>query len=774
MKNKLLLIAMLFQFAFAKSQCCNYTLSMHDSYGDGWNGGYLEVFINNTSIGTYSGLNYASTATFQVCDGDSLKLIYTAGAYENENTYQLFDAAWNNIFVNGPNPTVGVALATTGNCSSLSNPGNHPCTAIPIDTTQCLIYDNTGFPNSGIVAGCANFQGHDMWFQTIVPPSGNILIATDSGSLGDTGMAIWTDTSCTNVHTSIACDDDSGIGYFSEISLYNLIPGQQIFIQIWGYGGATGTFQLCVHNLQKVVLDSTELPLVMINTLGNPVVQNVKSDAMMYIKYNGAGTFTHINDSANVYSGHIGIAVHGASSAGYPQIPYSIETRTDSATSINVQILGMPAESDWILISNYNDRSFIRNTLATKIFREAGNYSTRQQLCEVFVDSAYQGVYVFSEKIKRDSGRVNIGKMNSFSNFGDALTGGYILQQNIWDASNSFQSNYSPIDHPGFDVHYLYEYPSVDSITPIQKTFIASYVDSLEGALYSANFTDTSTGYRKFMDVKSFIDYFIVNELSRNADGFKKSIFYNKDKHSNGNDKLKMGPVWDFDWAWKDLGGCSIYQNQNGSGWAHHNNDCGTDVYSNGYFVRLFQDTTFCNQLRCTWENYRQTILDTSYLFGYIDSIRNLVQHAQARHFQMWHTLGTSGPAPEIGNIATTYNAEMDTMKAWITRRLIWLDDSIPGHCYQVDHSGIMESSSSNLLHYYPNPSNGTIHFEGTINSSSPLQLHIYDLVGKLVNRVALQSGAVKFNYQLNKKGVYYFTISNNKEILQHGKLIIL
>ena len=144
MKNKLLLIAMLFQFAFAKSQCCNYTLSMHDSYGDGWNGGYLEVFINNTSIGTYSGLNYASTATFQVCDGDSLKLIYTAGAYENENTYQLFDAAWNNIFVNGPNPTVGVALATTGNCSSLSNPGNHPCTAIPIDTTQCLIYDNTG------------------------------------------------------------------------------------------------------------------------------------------------------------------------------------------------------------------------------------------------------------------------------------------------------------------------------------------------------------------------------------------------------------------------------------------------------------------------------------------------------------------------------------------------------------------------------------------------------------------------------------------------------
>ena len=761
----------LFQNATIKAQCCNYTLSMHDSYGDGWNGGYLDVYINASLVGTYSAANYFTSVNFLICDGDSLKLVYTAGSYENENSYQLFDAAWNPLFSNGPNPQVGIVYTTTGNCSTLAVPGNYPCTAIPLDTGQCIIADNTGFPISGYNAGCASNNGPDIWFKVTVPPTGCVSIATDSGSINDTGLAIWTDTTCTNLH-SLACDDDSGVGYFSFISLYNLVPGQQLYVQVWGYNGATGTFRICANTLHKIVLDSTNLPLVMINTLGNTIVQNTKVNAHMYIKYNGPGTIVHFTDSANVYNGDIGIAIHGASSAGYPQHPYSIETRTTLGLPNNVPLLGMPAQNDWVMISNFNDLSLVRNTLAHKLFREMGNYSPRNILCETFVDSAYQGIYVFCEKLKRDHNRVNIAKLTLQDNTGDSVSGGYILQQNIWDASNSFQSNYSPIDHPGLDVHYLYEYPAFDSITPAQKTYIASYIDSLETALYSSNFSDSAAGYRKYLDTKSFIDYFLVNELSRNNDGFKKSVFFNKNRYSKGG-KFKAGPIWDFDWAWKDLYGCSMFFNSNGSGWAYLINDCATDNNSNGYYVRLLQDTTFCNELRCRYNYFRLSILSTPYINNYIDSMKTLVQQAQARHFQKWPILGMSGPAPEMNAVATTYDGVMDTLKSWINRRLTWLDANMPGHCQPV-HLDVKPLNTHAGLNYFPNPSTGLIHFEGRLPDTSPLVMTVYDVTGKEIDRKNLPSGTINFDYRIEEKGVYYFKINNNTGMIQYGKLIIL
>jgi spore coat protein CotH len=79
----------------------------------------------------------------------------------------------------------------------------------------------------------------------------------------------------------------------------------------------------------------------------------------------------------------------------------------------------MPVENDWVLLSNYNDRSLIRNTLAYKLFGEMGNYSVKTSLCEVLIDSAYRGIYVFGEKIKRDNNRVNIAKLTTSDNAGD-------------------------------------------------------------------------------------------------------------------------------------------------------------------------------------------------------------------------------------------------------------------------------------------------------------------------------------------------------------------
>lgn len=399
-----------------------------------------------------------------------------------------------------------------------------------------------------------------------------------------------------------------------------------------------------------------------------------------------------------------------------------------------------------------------------------GQYAPRTHLCELNLNDQYQGIYLFGEKIKRDAGRVDIAKLTEFDIAGDDLTGGYIIGQNLWNNENSFESNYSPIDHPELNVHFLYNYPDEDIITPEQKTYIAAFVDSLETALYAPDFTDAENGYRKYLDVQSFIDYFLVNEVARNGDGFKKSVYFHKDKNSNGS-KLKAGPIWDFDWAWKNIYECDIVSQIDGSGWAHHVNDCPTDNNSCGWYIRLLQDDTFRNELHCAYESYRTTMLDTAFMFQYIDSIVGRVENAQARHFEKWPILGVSGPAPDIGPVPTTYADEITAFKAWITLRLDWLDANMPGLCQSV---GLAEVAVSDPLSIFPNPSNGRVTIQGDLRGSSAGQLNMYDVTGREVSSIPIAAGAVSVDHEMPGTGTYYFKLYENSTLVQTGKLVVL
>ncbi len=132
-------------------------------------------------------------------------------------------------------------------------------------------------------------------------------------------------------------------------------------------------------------------------------------------------------DPGNIYTGKVGIEIRGRYSANLPQKPYGFETRDEAGNNLNVPILGMPEENDWILTANYNDKAFLRNFLAFELFRKMGHYAPRTVYCEVVLNDAYQGIYLLGEKIKRDKNRVDIAKLNPDENSGDDLTGGYIF-----------------------------------------------------------------------------------------------------------------------------------------------------------------------------------------------------------------------------------------------------------------------------------------------------------------------------------------------------------
>ena len=437
---------------------------------------------------------------------------------------------------------------------------------------------------------------------------------------------------------------------------------------------------------QSIPASGTNLPIVILTTTNGvnvPEEWETKVGGTMKMINNGPGRLNHVTDSTSDYNGLITIIKRGESSTYYPQAPYAVTTVTSSGANNNVSVLGMPADNDWVLISLYNDRSFMRNLLAYKISNELGHYTSRSFLCEVLLNGDYRGVYIFGEKIKQGDGRVDIAKLKTTDTAGDDLTGGYIFKDDVWDsvATDGWESRYHPIDHPGMYVHFLYDYPKPGTIVPKQEAYIQSFIDSFETVLYSDHFADSGAGYHFYINDTSFVDYGIVNEVSRNPDGFKKSCYFYKDKNSHDR-HLFNAPVWDFDWAWKNVDDGSQYGNTDGSGWSYRINDDSAiaDAISPGWFVRLLQDCSFTTTFRDRYYASRGSFISLGVMNHFIDSVATILQvdSAEERHFERWGTLGVDGPTPEPHPLPTTYQGEVDALKAWIKTRLTWLDANMP------------------------------------------------------------------------------------------------
>ena len=560
----------------------------------------------------------------------------------------------------------------------------------------------------------------------------------------------------------VGCQEDGcqspnySAAYNSKITAQLLVANTTYFIVVDGYSASSnGDYQLNIN--ESVGLnapDSTNIPLIMINTNNQLIVDEPKINVDFKVIDNFPNSLNYPTDSGNIYSGIAGIEIRGSYSATLPQKPYGIETRDTQGNNNNVSLFGMPQENDWILIANYNDKTFLRNVLSFDLFEKMGHYAPRTKLCEVVVNNIYNGIYVFTEKIKRDNGRVDIAKLDLDDNFGDSLTGGYIFRVDYWNQNNSWISNYNNPNFPNDAVRYVYNYPDYDEITVQQKNYIQNLVGDFEDALWSNDFENPILGYRPYINTRSFIDYFIVNEFARNVDGFKKSRNFYKDKSSKDS-LIYAGPVWDFDWAYKDHSSSMI----NGSGWRHDYSGP-TDVKPPGWYIRLLQDTTFANELNCRYFNLRNTILDTTNIFSFIDSLSSMVSEPQNRHYTRWPILGINVGTPEIGNQPTSYSGEIIKFKSWINERLIWLDANMPGNCPNVS---VSENKKTYVV-TYPNPSSDIVN----IYSEALLKnIKLFDNVGRLIFK---KENIYSKNFQMNVSDLHgFFTFKielSNKEVI--------
>ena len=525
---------------------------------------------------------------------------------------------------------------------------------------------------------------------------------------------------------------------------------------------------------QTVNFTQSTLPIVIINTNGAAIPDVEKITAKMKILFKGTGQINYLTDQTFHFDGIIGIETRGSSSQFISEKkPYSIEVRDSVGEDRAVTLLGMPKESDWALIAPYSDKSLIRDAVIYQVAGSMMAWSPRTRLCEVVLNGDYRGVYVLTEKIKHDKNRVNISKADSTATTGDALTGGYILKidkstGNLPGFPAGFSSFFSnSTSDPNKKTFFQYEYPSADDIKPAQKTYIQTAVADMERAMSLSNpsFSDPSVGYPKYWDTQSLVDFFIINELSRNVDGYRLSTFFYKDKNAI-NSKFKMGPVWDFNLG---LGNADYCSGSNVSGWAMNFNDiCPADSWGIPFWWRnLMADFNFRKQLKVRWQQLRTTTLSIPRINNMIDSLAISLNDASKRNFQKWPILGRYvWPNPFIG---ATYESEINYLKRWTADRIAWMDGQI--EIFPTGRKEILEKAI-----VYPNPSVSGFTFEYILKNPQEIKLLIFNNLGQLVYQKTAQQGTGNQQLFWDDKnaagGLYFYEIQADNIRRMAGKIV--
>jgi spore coat protein CotH len=510
---------------------------------------------------------------------------------------------------------------------------------------------------------------------------------------------------------------------------------------------------------------SSDLPIIIINTNGQVIPDDPKITATMSIIDNGPGTRNNLTDPYNNYNGFIGIETRGESSQMFPKKSYSVETVDAVGDNINVELLGFPAENDWILYAPYTDKSMMRNEITFKLSRDIGRYATRTRACEVVLNGDYQGIYTLMEKIKVDNNRVDIASLKPDEISGDDLTGGYILRVDKLDPNDYASWNSGGIDFQYFD-------PQGEDLVSQQQLYIRNFIAAVNTSISGSGFANPETGYAKYIDVPSFIDNMLITELGVNVDGYRYSTYMYKDKDNNGG-KLVLGPLWDFNLAYGNVDYFSLGQSPT-AGWLY------TD-FRMFWFPRLMQDANFKNKMKTRWDSLRDDELSNARITSLIDSMAASLSESQARNYERWPILNEDvWPNQYVGG---SYAAEVAWFKNWIITRANWMDANLPGVIITDPDpdpdpvTGINDEFIRAGLSVYPNPGKDIFTIVWQNSSNQPCEVQIVNLLGQEVYSGLQSSSSLTWKGETTtgkniQRGIYIVSVKNSRGARIITKLI--
>ncbi len=478
---------------------------------------------------------------------------------------------------------------------------------------------------------------------------------------------------------SVSADQES----FSPTDLG--IESAQSTIQIVAASGQTSastpvTLTVALSNPSFAPASSAiNLPIVEIDTGGQSI--DVENDVPGTFTVTSAdGSITYDNDTGATFH------LHGNSTAEMPKKPYHVKlgTSVDLLTAMGLSCPYVTSKGkavcdkskSYILLANYDDKSLLRDWAASALANAipmGGPYLTsapgsptpsgdpsvlmpwapHSMFVELYVNGAYEGNYQLIEEVKVDSNRVNIPELSDAST---DTTGGYLLEIDQYQQEDYYWTTPQGVDIGLIDPDYT---PPPDPVEQTQESYITGEVDTAEAALFGANFTDPSTGWRAWLDEAAAVNFYIVNDVMGNVDGgdFFSSDYLYKNADSN---LIYMGPIWDFDIS---SGNVNYYYITDP-----------TAPYMQvlaPWYVRLFEDPGFESDVATQWNALKNNGVLSNWVKSIVAEAQTLEQ-SQVNNFGRWPMQGIEvWPNAEA---AGSYDGEVTYLTDWIDLRIGYLD----------------------------------------------------------------------------------------------------
>lgn len=474
---------------------------------------------------------------------------------------------------------------------------------------------------------------------------------------------------------------------------------------------------------------TTNLPSVIIHTADAQDVV-VKE---LYIK----GIVSVVSENGTeIYTDSLEIKGRGNASWDFPKKPYRLKLNNKA------KLLGMPArEKNWTLISNYGDKTLMRNLLAFDLSQRLEMpYTPAGKPVDVFLNGEYKGTYQLCDQVEVASARVPVEKIPAATNALPDLSGGYLLEMDAYayNEISWFESGRNRIP-------VTIKYPKDDEIISAQRNYIVNHFNQMEASVYSSSYTSPTAGFRKYLDTETFLRHFLIGEMSGNTDTYW-SVYMYKFRNTIGDpskDKFYFGPVWDYDIAYEnDSRTYPINQNQS---WIYNS----TGSTANGvhdWVNRLFSDPLMMTDLKKIYAGYRdRNVVSADVLKSVVDRYADEINQSQQLNFTRWNILNQR--VHMNFRALGSYRAEVEAMKTFISERVTWMDKKL-----NYIPNAVSTTISPSIC-YWTNDK--TLYINGFEDNSF---VRVFDASGRNITQ---KSANNEFSIQLNP-GIYVVRIIEN------------
>ena len=397
----------------------------------------------------------------------------------------------------------------------------------------------------------------------------------------------------------------------------------------------------------------TNLPLVVVNTDGMRMMQSKddKVNSTVHIISDGGTSLLSKKDTE--------CKGRGNASWNFPKKPMRLKFPKKQTV-----LPDAPAKcKKWTLINNYGDKSLMRNKIAFHMSRGIGlSYTPYCQFVDLIFNGEYQGCYQLCDQVEVNPGRVEITEMTPDDIEGEALTGGYFIEIDAY--ANQEASWFESLR----GIPVTIKSPDDDEITPEQSAYIKDYFNKFETAVFTYGFTSETTGYRKYLNLDSFLQYFIVGELDGNTDYFW-SIYMSKER---GEEKFVVGPVWDVDLGFDN--DYRTYPIANKTDFIYRSGGSVASSAVKRLVDRiLVSDTKARERLKYLWSDARvNRHYNPTYYCKLVDRYAEQLAQSQELNFKRWNILGECvhmNPA-----VSGSYEGEVQRVKDYLNERFAQLD----------------------------------------------------------------------------------------------------